>query len=482
MPPSPIDAVSLLGCKRVVRPNDANDEIIQILTVDAPVNLHVAVFAGTDAVASLHELLRYSKNNTDDVCLSVFRGILPCTNSLASRLRNLIDSRFAEIREARCDSVLVERLCGDTGYALLNFVFAGYRTNSEHRYLLCYLLSQYEETCYTAHTVYFGWLQLAAELVDERADITYATFTDVLCETNAQNNDTLAQHAIWYRVMDMFFRNKVLYKRPLWPDGLPDGLNFDCASCWDAVLDQDTAIVRRRSLDVYRVFFLDANLQSIDLQTPMRQWCKLLAELAMCRASIEYGSADDAHDLESLMACHEPIMRICELHRWECDRNSPIDRSMHQTWNDANRLYQIANVVRSCNVVHKRAAQLINAFDTDGNRLNMVISGTVRVDPEVCAFFGLDDTRPMNVAVRWRRNKNGVALGLQHDRVCCVHCGRAAAGDVQLKLCGVCRTVAYCDRACQVRDWNRHREYCVSVRAHVNEDMYAGETVRAHNL
>ena len=253
-------------------------------------------------------------------------------------------------------------------------------------------------------------------------------------------------------------------------------------SCWDAVLDENTSIIRQRSLDVYRVFLLDSNLQAIDLQTPMYQWCKLLAELAMCRASIEYGNADDAHDLVSLTTCHEPIMRICELHRWECERNSPIDRRMHHTWNDANRLYQISHVVRSCNVVRKRAAQLINAFDPDRNHLNMIISGSVRVDPEVCAFFGLDDTRPMNVAVRWRRNEDGVALNLQHDRVCCVHCGRVAAGKVRLKLCSVCRTVAYCDRACQVQDWERHREYCVGVRVHVKKEPYAGETVRAPDL
>ena len=230
MQPAPIDGNSLLRCECVDRPNDANVEIMQILTVDAPVNMHVDVFADTDDVAPLCELLRYSEDDTNDVCLSVFRGIPLCSNSLASRLRNLIASRFAEIRDARYDTVVVDRLCETTGYALLNFVFAGYRTNGEHRYLLCYILSQYEETCYTAHTVYFGWLQLAAKMVNERAGISYATFTDELRVQNAQTNDLLAQHAIWYRVMNMFFRNKVLYKRPLWPKELPDGLNFDCAT------------------------------------------------------------------------------------------------------------------------------------------------------------------------------------------------------------------------------------------------------------
>ena len=51
------------------------------------------------------------------------------------------------------------------------------------------------------------------------------------------------------------------------------------------------------------------------------------------------------------------------------------------------------------------------------------------------------------------------------DGRCCYKCHKTVTGPGKTKLskCARCHSITYCSRECQVKDWPRHREYCIPV-------------------
>lgn len=46
------------------------------------------------------------------------------------------------------------------------------------------------------------------------------------------------------------------------------------------------------------------------------------------------------------------------------------------------------------------------------------------------------------------------------EKKCCTCCGAEKNATTKLFLCGACKSVLYCSRECQQKDWPHHKQYC----------------------
>ena len=49
------------------------------------------------------------------------------------------------------------------------------------------------------------------------------------------------------------------------------------------------------------------------------------------------------------------------------------------------------------------------------------------------------------------------------DRKCCHKCFKTVTGKTKLSKCARCHSITYCSRECQIKDWPRHRQFCIPV-------------------
>jgi hypothetical protein len=47
----------------------------------------------------------------------------------------------------------------------------------------------------------------------------------------------------------------------------------------------------------------------------------------------------------------------------------------------------------------------------------------------------------------------------------CANCNTANTANNPLKLCGACKTIGYCNRACQKANWKAHKSSCHQLKA-----------------